>query len=60
MNIKFLGCWVFGGPAIIAFGFTIVKDTLSKDQTLERKMEGNTLAGQSSIKVYFVGQVKPK
>ena len=22
MNIKFLGCWVFGGPAIIAFGFT--------------------------------------
>ena len=21
MNINFLGCWVFGGPAIIAFGF---------------------------------------
>ena len=22
MNIKFLVCWVFGGPAIIAFGFS--------------------------------------
>ena len=21
MNIKFLVCWIFGGPAIIAFGF---------------------------------------
>ena len=21
MNIKFLDCWVFGGPAMIAFGF---------------------------------------
>ena len=22
MNINFLDCWVFGGPAIIAFGFS--------------------------------------
>jgi hypothetical protein len=24
MDIKFLDCWVFGGPAIIAFGFSIL------------------------------------
>ena len=24
MNIKFLGCLVFGGPAIIAFGFSFI------------------------------------
>ena len=31
MNIKFLDCWVFGRPAIIAFGFKkIIKKNLSK------------------------------
>ena len=27
MDIKFLDCWVFGGPAIIAFGFKTAKLT---------------------------------
>ena len=27
MNIKFLDCLVFGGPAIIAFGFKNVRKT---------------------------------
>jgi hypothetical protein len=33
MDIKFLDCWVFGGPAIIAFGFSKQKGPILKPPT---------------------------
>ena len=34
MNIKFLGCLVFGGPAIIAFGFSGLLKNMEQNKLL--------------------------